>query len=179
MRRTSPTATERNGPLHRRALTVGQENAVDALVCGKTDAETAALVGVHRVTVTRWRLYDPVFQAALNVRRAEVWAVGPARLRALIPKAVDVLAASLEADGPERLRAAVELLKLVPPGPAGPLGPTDPEEIVRGVVEGRRRLARDVMADILDGAKGLPSLDEHVRQVWDELEERSAGEPTR
>lgn len=42
-----------------RKLSVKQENAIDMLVTGGTDSEVAAAVGVHRVTVTRWRLYDP------------------------------------------------------------------------------------------------------------------------
>ena len=36
-----------------RGLTLNQESAVDLLVIGKTDAEVAEALGVHRVTVTR------------------------------------------------------------------------------------------------------------------------------
>ena len=69
----------RHGP------TVEQLNAIDHLVHGATDQETAEAVGVHRVTVTRWRNYDVVFQAELNRRRREVWQVSTDRLRALLP----------------------------------------------------------------------------------------------
>jgi hypothetical protein len=46
---------------------------MDLLVTGKTDKETAELVNLSRTCVTKWLLYDPVFQAALNRRREEVW----------------------------------------------------------------------------------------------------------
>jgi hypothetical protein len=127
---------------HPAILSVQQENAVDALVSGKNDAETAAIVGVDRTTVNRWRLYSPAFQAALNARRVEVWSVGSIRMQGLIPKALDVLAEELDKpDSPNRLKAALELLRLVPPEglfltPGSPLiGPTDPDEIVRRRVE--------------------------------------------
>ena len=42
---------------------------------------------------------DPVFQAALNQRRAEVWAAGADRLRGLILKALDALAGELDGPG--------------------------------------------------------------------------------
>ena len=40
-------------------LSVAQLNAVDLLAVGRTDADVAATAGVHRVTVTRRRLYSP------------------------------------------------------------------------------------------------------------------------
>jgi hypothetical protein len=161
---------------HSRGLTLPQLNAVDLLVTGKTDKETAELLNLHRTTVTKWRLYDPVFQAALNVRRAEVWSAGVSRLQALIPKALDVLSGEMEKpDGPNRLKAAVELLRLVPLSlPAA--GPADPEEIIRQVVVGRRAQARGTLDDVLEDGKGLPPFDEQVQETWRELEAR-VGEP--
>jgi hypothetical protein len=50
-------------------LTVAQENAIDALVLGKSDREAAEVAGVARQTVTGWRLHHPYFQAELNRRR--------------------------------------------------------------------------------------------------------------
>jgi hypothetical protein len=49
-----------------RTPTLPQLNAVDLLAAGKTDTETAELLSLDRTTVTKWRLYDPVFQAALT-----------------------------------------------------------------------------------------------------------------
>jgi FixJ family two-component response regulator len=47
-----------------RQLTVKQENVIDMLVVGANDSEVAQAVGVNRVTVSRWRLYSPQFQAS-------------------------------------------------------------------------------------------------------------------
>ena len=169
MSKTTAIATKCDTTLQRIGLTVAQESAIDALAAGKKDGETAALVGVNRVTVTRWRLYSPHFQAALNERRRAVWAAGLDRLRALVPLALDAVADELaNADRPNRLKAAFGLLKLVPLD-AVPFGPTDPDVIVRGVVAERRRDARGPFDDTLDAHKGLPSPDDHARQVWDEL----------
>jgi hypothetical protein len=161
---------------HKRGLTLPQQSAIDLLAGGKTDTETAELLNLSRTCVTKWRLYDPVFQAALNVRRAEVWGAGVDRLRSLIPKALDALAAVLDnPQSPNRTKAAVEVLRLaqLPSGGLG-IGPTDAEEIVRQVVIERRERAQDPLDDVLDGGKGLPSFEQHMRDTWRELEARAA-----
>ena len=76
-------------------LTVKQQNAIDRLVAGDTDEQAAQAAGVHRVTVSNWRLHDPAFQAALNARRQEVWGASADRLRSLVPRAIDTLATRL------------------------------------------------------------------------------------
>jgi len=48
-----------------------QQQAIDLLALGQTDAEVAEQVGATRITVAEWRLYDPVFVAALNHKRDE------------------------------------------------------------------------------------------------------------
>jgi len=45
---------------------VEQLNAIDVLVLGKTDQETAKTVGVARETVNRWSNENPYFSAELN-----------------------------------------------------------------------------------------------------------------
>jgi hypothetical protein len=160
---------------HSRIPTLPQLSAIDLLAAGKTDQEAADLLQLHRTTVTKWRLYDPVFQAALNRRRAEVWGAAADRLRSLIPKALDALAAALEDSAhPGRLKAAAELLRLAPPtGSALDIGPTDPEQIVRGIVRQRRSAAPGPLDGLLDDGKNLPPLDQHVERVWRELEARA------
>ena len=177
MSKATAIATKCDTTLQRATLSVAQENAIDALASGKKDAEAAALVGVNRVTVTRWRLYSPHFQAALNERRRAIWAAGLDRLRSLVPLALDAVADELaKPDGPNRLQAAFGLLKLVPMN-AVPFGATDPHAIVRGVVAERRRDARSPFDDTLDAHKGLPNPDEHARQVWDELAAKAGESP--
>jgi hypothetical protein len=157
---------------HKRGPTLAQLSAIDLLAAGKTDKETAELLGLSRTCITKWRLYDPAFQAALNRRRAEVWGVGIDRLRSLIPKALDALADELDRpDSPHRLKAAAEVLRLAqPPADALQTGLTDPEVIVRNIVEARRRQVRGPLDDLSDHGKGLPPFERHMEQVRAELE---------
>ena len=158
-----------------RELTVSQLNAIDLLVLGKTDKETAELCNLSRTCVSKWRLYNPVFQAALNERRAEIWSSGIDRLRALVPKALDVLSQELDKpDSPARLKAASELLRLIPlSNGILKIGTTDPDEIVRQIVTERRSQMPSAMADILCLDQSLPPYAEQIEETWKELEDRS------
>jgi Homeodomain-like domain len=168
---------------HAHGLTLPQQSAVDLLASGKTDTEAAELLGLHRTTVSKWRAYDPAFQAALNRRRAEVWASGVDRLRSLVPKALDALADELDKPGsPNRLKAAGEILRLaqLPAVATLTTGPTEAEEIVRELVARRRQEAHDPLDDLLEEDKGLPPFDRHVAATWRELQALAApaGEET-
>lgn len=115
-----------------RQLTTEQENAVDLLVTGVTDADVAEQVGVTRQTVCGWRNRDPLFAATLNARRRDLWSGHADRLRALVARALDVLEADLGGDEPRlRQAAAVHILRAV--GTYGaqqaPPGPTSPEAV--------------------------------------------------
>ena len=92
-------------------LTVSQRNAIDLLVQGRNDRETAEGVGVARQTICEWRHRHPAFIAALNRRREDVWGAQTQRLRVLVAQAVDVLEHALEGD--DALKAAVHVLKAV------------------------------------------------------------------
>src|SRR6266550_975428 len=65
-------------------LTVQQVQAVELLVAGTSDASVAKVVQVNRVTITRWRLYNVEFRAALNRRRQEVWGTAADGVRGLL-----------------------------------------------------------------------------------------------
>jgi hypothetical protein len=71
--------------------TLAQQNAIELLLQGKSDQATADALGLHRVTVTRWRNYDRAFRAALNLCRRERWAGTVDRLQALGDKALEAL----------------------------------------------------------------------------------------
>lgn len=105
-----------------------------------TNAAVAKTVGVHRVTLARWRLYHPGFQAALNTCRVAAWSGSQDRLRALVGQAMDVVKEDLNSPSPGRARLALEVLKLSGIGSAslGAIGPTDPEIIVEGVFRANR-----------------------------------------
>ncbi len=142
----------------RHELTVVQLNAVDLLVIGKTDQETAEAVGVTRQTVNGWRNQNPYFQAELNRQRQVLWGGAVDQLRALLPRAVAVLAEELDG-GNDRVRVAVDLLRL------GGLdrtkapqkldtflvGPTDPEAVIDAEVRRRRPDNAVYFRDIADG----------------------------
>ena len=122
-------------------LTVAQHNAVDLLASGLHDAAVAERTGVTRSTITRWRLYDPGFQAALNARRAELWGGAADGLRAAMPAALDTVREQLRI-GRDRGRLALDLLTRsglmgksqsgalgLPGGPFG-IGPTTVERVL-------------------------------------------------
>ncbi|MCM3670278.1 hypothetical protein M3181_14945 [Mesobacillus maritimus] len=91
-------------------LTVEQYNAIDLLITGENDQETADIIGVNRVTVTKWRNYDLHFKAELNKRRKEVWGSSIDRMRSLIPKAIERL--EKEIDMENGWKVALEIIKI-------------------------------------------------------------------
>lgn len=91
-------------------LTIEQLNAIDLLIVGKTDKEVAKLIGVNRVTVTKWKNYDIYFQAELNHRRKEVWNVSIDKMRALVPMAMEKLEKEIE--GPNGWKVSMEIIKI-------------------------------------------------------------------
>ena len=99
---------------HPKRLSVKQQNAIDLLITGRSDRETAKAIGVARQTVTEWRNHDYEFMAAVNRKRIDVWGSQTERLRSLVAKAVDVLESNLESND-ERISqaAAVHILRCV------------------------------------------------------------------
>lgn len=94
-------------------LSPKQLTAISALSIGLSDEAAARYAGVHRVTVTRWRLDHEAFRAAFLERMQEKWAEAADQLTALIPQAMDTLKWPLEcADDRTRVRTAIEIVKL-------------------------------------------------------------------
>ncbi len=158
-----------------RGLTLTQQSAVDLLASGKNDTETATALNLHRVTVTRWRLYSPEFRASLAVRRADIWSATGDRLRALLPKALDTLAEALD-NGDDKVTVALAVLKLAGPLPVIPDDPTDPNEIVRRTVDCEREHMRTNNSDALDRIAGRTNYDAHVEQVRERLRQQAETE---
>lgn len=124
-----------NGDAGKWTLTPQQGAAVDLLAAGRTVSETAEAVGVARQTVSEWLNHHHGFRAELNCRRQELWDGATDRLRSLLPKAIDVIAAEL--GGENSLPAAVQVLKASGAyGVGAPSGPTTPED---GELEERER----------------------------------------
>lgn len=99
-----------NGYKRQHGLTIDQLNAIDLLVIGKTDKEVAGIVGINRVTVTKWRNYDLDFQAELNKKRKEIWSSSIDRLRALVPLAIERLEQEIE--NTHGWKVALEVIKI-------------------------------------------------------------------
>ncbi len=121
-------------------LHVEHQRAIDALLEGCTDAEAADHAGVHRVTVTQWRLYHLLFRAELNRRRAEELGTAAETLRGLLPEALETLADQLRI-GDRRDRLALDVLHRAGVFTAvatSALAPTDPDEILDQEVRRRR-----------------------------------------
>jgi len=97
-----------NGYKRLHGLTIEQCVAVDLLVAGNNDREVAEAIGVHRVTVTKWRLNDGRFLAAVRVRRDELFRAANERLRAALPTAINTLVAAARKGD---VRAAAAILK--------------------------------------------------------------------
>jgi hypothetical protein len=167
--------SECNGPS--RELTAQQQAAVELLAVGKTDKEAARTLKLPSDSVAKWRMHDPVFQAALNACRAEAWRAGIDRLRSMLPQALNTLSEELDrTDNPERCKIALDILRLAKLSGIAPEGPEDPERIVRLAVNRDRQQARGPLDDLTDGHKGLPGYDEHLARKWPELEARALGE---
>jgi hypothetical protein len=152
-------------------LSVTQFNAIDALIFGKTDQETADLVGVSRETVWGWRNEHPVFMACLQERRAEVWRVPQERLRSLMAKAVENIAGLVETGDYE---ASIALLKITGMygGIVNVLSETDPEKIIRKQAEAqvqREGIPRDATHEALVRLTENARYHERLQEIEAEL----------
>jgi hypothetical protein len=161
-----------------RELSAQQQAAAELLAAGKTDLQIAETLNLPSVCITKWRLYDPIFQAGLNACRAAIWQASIDRLRSMIPQALDTLAAELNrADNPDRPKIALDILRLAKLPDIAPQGPSDAETIVRRAVDHERSQARGPLDFLTESDKGLPSYDDHVARKWAELESKAADGP--
>jgi hypothetical protein len=151
--------------------TIKQLNAIDLLVAGLNNAAVGEQIGVNRNTVTKWRLYDPTFQIALNQRRATLLAGATDGIRAVLPLLLDTVREQLSV-GPRRDRLALDFLTRAgligsrgasASTPADPLavGTTKLEDILDAEV---RRARAQVLADLGTGEDAglLPPVDAPV-----------------
>ncbi len=93
-------------------LTPAQLSAINLLATGATITAAAESANVARQTVSEWMNHDPVFQASLNLRRAELWSEQCDRYRAMLPKALDTIEEALNIGGPDALKAALTIIRL-------------------------------------------------------------------
>jgi hypothetical protein len=153
-------------------LSAEQSIAIHLLLAGQTDQQVADTVKVHRTTLTRWRLYHPLFQAELNRQRQALWHNQADRLRSLLAPALDVLQMHLHsASERSSFRAAVSLVRLaIKLGT--PTGPTDEYLLLKDYY----------LADWRDQKKHEDHLQwpvpkDYLDDVRDYLHKKSAGIP--
>jgi DNA-binding CsgD family transcriptional regulator len=132
-------ATVRND-MQEHMLNGKQCRAVDLLAEGSSDREVAEALKCDASTVWRWRTANPIFRAALNARRQEVWEGSLDHARSLVPRALDVVEQALDAGDRQ---AALALLKLAGLGAVdlSRIGPVDPDVIA--TAEERERVRRE------------------------------------
>ena len=139
-------------------LSIEQQNAIDLLILGKSDKEVAEAVSVNRSTIWEWRTAHPLFMATLERQRAEVWRRPQERLKSLLSKAVENLAAAVEEGD---LKASIEVLKAVGmygDGTMNTIFEQDPETLIRQQAvaqlerEGTPKNALAAMVENLDTA---------------------------
>jgi hypothetical protein len=111
------------------SITPRQQQALQALLAGATDAEAAEAANVTRETVNRWRHRDANFVAALNEARTNLSQHFHDGLRALLPDALAALRDGLADDNINtRVRVAATLFRTLR-DVGEPTGPTNPKAI--------------------------------------------------
>jgi len=121
----------------KKILSTKQRNAIDLMLLGKSDTETAQLVGVDPKTLYRWRYQHPWFQAELNRRLTARWKATLDRLQALVPKVVDHLETEInEKSGMAAVRCVLNFVSRA--GKLLTFGPTSADAIIEQMVEHTR-----------------------------------------
>lgn len=170
------TTKGHNKALELRPLTIEQNIAIDLLLTGMVDREVAGKVGVQRETVTRWRLYNPVFQAELNKRGQAISKSNRHRQQSLFSKALKVAEEVLDApDHPDRTRVAMSLLRALTSSHAGDPCCTAPVEAAEIIDEKAKQVVISQTDDNPFRFRTEPQ-DSHREIVVSELEQK-LGEP--
>jgi hypothetical protein len=133
-------------------ISVIQEQAISLLLAGQRDQKVADELGIHRVTVTRWRLYDPGFQATLNHRRRLLLESTQDKFRIMQDAVVDALLDGLSMTASNRTDVAIALFNhgAVRLADLGSTGETDPEAIVDRVATEAQRRANERLNSGID-----------------------------
>lgn len=152
-----------------RRLTSRQALAADAVATGKTDQEAGDVSGLHRTVVNYHKNNNPVFQARVNRRRAEIWAAAADHARTGLAQALALVGRKI-AEG--EFEAAVYLIdrlssSIVPD--LSPTGSTDPDELVTKKVMERHE--RDTLGEIISDADRIAAIGQVDLTVEEEIDE--------
>ena len=152
-------------------LSIEQRNAIDLLILGKTDQETADTVGVSRETVWSWHHEHPIFMNTLERRRAEMSGSAGERLRSLMQKAIDNIAGLVETGD---FDASIAVLKITGMygGVVNVLSETDPEKIIKAKAEAqvqREGISADATERMLINLSKNPVYQRRLEDIEAEL----------
>jgi len=129
----------------REALSAEQTRAAVLLAAGQSEQEVSAAVGASPEALAEWR-QSAEFEATMNQARRRQWDQSQDEIRALVPKAIEVLRQDMETGDDLRLRqnAAVHILRAVGLyGDVGqPRGPTSATAVEN------RRTYRDLLGGV-------------------------------
>ena len=129
----------------REALSAEQTRAAVLLAAGQSEQEVSAAVGASPEALAEWR-QSAEFEATMNRARCQLWEHCQDEIRALVPKAVEVLRQDLASGDDVRLRqnAAVHILRAV--GLYGDVGQPRGPISAAGVKD--RRVFRDLLGGV-------------------------------
>jgi transposase-like protein len=120
-----------------------QLRAAQALAEGKTETETARLMGVNRTTIYRWYRQAP-FVAEVNRLKREYLREHRAKMRNLVSRATETLETCLQLkdSDPLKLKAAMFVLSKMAPPPLEPVGSTTAEAVEKQWKDEKTRVIR-------------------------------------
>jgi SAM-dependent methyltransferase len=126
------TDVQQAPPTRKRRLKPVQYRALALLAAGRKDADVARELRIHRSTINRWRMLDPLFSSRLNRLREGLWANSLDRIRFHLPKAVTILSKGMQSRHEHvRLRSAIQLLKIAGTSRlASKIGPDNIQDIL-------------------------------------------------
>ena len=166
---TNHHKTSQNLTFQPKPLTLEQLNAIDLLIQGKTDQDTADAVGVTRETIWHWRTRHPLFAATVAQRREEVFGIAVHRLRSLLSKAVDNITGAIESGN---IKSSFELIRATGLyGFCPPTGETDVQKIAERICW--EQLAKEGIPEKaydLHHLDNNPRFEQRKREILDELE---------
>ncbi|MDO9546658.1 MAG: hypothetical protein Q7J07_07915 [Pelolinea sp.] len=144
----------------KRTISPKQEKAIDLILSGMADGETAEQVGAARQTISRWRNQDADFIMALQLRRAQIRDKHMFALSEMVETAIEVVRKALvHGDEATKLKTSLYVLRMsglqghAKPGKA----PTKEEMEREGFMSALEGALREVNVDKrLGSGKGTP-----------------------
>ena len=160
---------KRNKSLH--VLTAQQSQAIPLVLAGQSDQAVAQEVGVHRVTVNRWRNHHPAFIAQMNRERLAAQDAARERLTALMDRAIDHLFKAFEDDSNTAAGLSWRVIEALLLSTRRPELPVRSEEVVLRLAEAEKRWPIDRILDDMKPATTSADIDrveDRLKSLLDE-----------